>query len=237
MAFVRCLRQIRPVTRPFIGLFIFIFLLLLYMTGKREEGRSIKALNKIRSATRSEKFIYSGAVENTTKATTTTEATPPPEMFSNEVRRKLKAQNPQKVIVLSVNPRSGSSYLSELLSSPPMTSYWQEPIRFLFEKPPMRLPYLYKKQKKKFKIINDVKALVEHKKDEPPKDPRYRKHVPESEKVQMLSSFFNCRFVNYTDILSSQVSRQFVFKLPEYALGKRKGFVHIIGEKFVTVSV
>ena len=45
-----------------------------------------------------------------------------------------------KVIVLSVNPRSGSTYISEILSSAPMTSLWSEPLRFLYEKPPKEEP-------------------------------------------------------------------------------------------------
>ena len=45
-----------------------------------------------------------------------------------------------KVIILSVNPRSGSTYISEVLSSAPMTSLWSEPLRFLYEKPPKEEP-------------------------------------------------------------------------------------------------
>ena len=51
------------------------------------------------------------------------------------------------------------------------------------------------------------------------KDKRYRKYVPTEEKLKLISDFMNCNFQNYTDVLASQVSRQFVFKLPEYALG------------------
>ena len=67
--------------------------------------------------------------------------TMPPDIFSEEVRDKLdKLQKITKLIILSVNPRSGSSYVADILSSPPRTSLWQEPLRFLYEKPPMQIP-------------------------------------------------------------------------------------------------
>ena len=55
------------------------------------------------------------------------------------------------------------------------------------------------------------------------KDKRYRKYVPTEEKLGLISDFMNCNFQNYKDILASQVSRQFVFKLPEFALGREQG--------------
>ena len=48
-----------------------------------------------------------------------------------EILEKMDKQKVVKVIILSVNPRSGSSYLSEILASPPETSYWQEPLRYV----------------------------------------------------------------------------------------------------------
>ena len=40
-----------------------------------------------------------------------------------------------KVIVLSAFARSGSTFLSRLLAAPPASSYWHEPLRYLYEKP------------------------------------------------------------------------------------------------------
>ena len=40
-----------------------------------------------------------------------------------------------KVIVLASFPRSGSTYLSRMLSSAPSSSYYHEPLRYLYEKP------------------------------------------------------------------------------------------------------
>ena len=79
-----------------------------------------------------EKEVESG------KSTTTKEIVP--DFFNEKIREKLESQNVIKVIVLSVNPRSGSTYISEILSSAPMTSLWSEPLRFLYEKPPKEEP-------------------------------------------------------------------------------------------------
>ena len=64
-------------------------------------------------------------------------ATMSPDVFSEEVQLRLDEQKVTKLIILAVNPRSGSSYIADILSSPPLSSLWQEPLRFLYEKPPM----------------------------------------------------------------------------------------------------
>ena len=82
-----------------------------------------------------------------------------PDLFSAEIREKLEFQNVTKVIILSVNPRSGSSYISEILSSAPMTSLWSEPLRFLYEKPPKEEPkrrkFLQKQLSKRIIVLNE----------------------------------------------------------------------------------
>ena len=40
-----------------------------------------------------------------------------------------------KVVLLSAFARSGSTYLARLIASPPGSTYWHEPLRFLYEKP------------------------------------------------------------------------------------------------------
>ena len=54
-----------------------------------------------------------------------------------DLSEKLENSKVLQVLVLAVNPRSGSSYLAEILASTPLTSLWQEPLRFLYEKPPV----------------------------------------------------------------------------------------------------
>ena len=82
-----------------------------------------------------------------------------PDLFSAEIREKLEFQNVTKVIILSVNPRSGSSYISEILSSAPMTSLWSEPLRFLYEKPPKEEPkrrkFLQKQLTNRISVVNE----------------------------------------------------------------------------------
>ena len=73
---------------------------------------------------------------STIKSRTTRKVTAIPDLFKAAIREKLEVQNVTKVLILSVCPRSGSSYISEILSSAPMTSFWSEPLRFLYEKPP-----------------------------------------------------------------------------------------------------
>ena len=124
-----------------------------------------------------------------------------------DLSEKLEKSKVLQVLVLAVNPRSGSSYLAEILASTPLTSLWQEPLRFLYEKPPV-IWYVPKKNTSENSTI---------------KDKRYRKYVPTSEKLQMISDFMKCNFEDYLDLLASQVSRQFVFKLPDFALGRDKG--------------
>ena len=41
---------------------------------------------------------------------------------------------------------------------------------------------------------------------------------------KVIDYFMNCNFFNYAPIITSQVSRRFVFKLPYPALGKDKTF-------------
>ena len=82
-----------------------------------------------------------------------------PDLFSAEIREKLEFQNVTKVIILSVNPRSGSSYISEILSSAPMTSLWSEPLRFLYEKPPKEEPKRRKFYQKQ--LENRKSVLIE----------------------------------------------------------------------------
>ena len=133
------------------------------------------------------------------------------DLLDPEVLDKIDSQRVIKVILLAVSPRSGSTYLADILSSPPRTSLWQEPLRFLYEKPPNRTTE-ESKSKKKDKLAKPR-----------PKDQRYRKVAPTSEKLQMISDFMACKFSNYSEILASEHSRNFVFKLPYPALGKSKG--------------
>ena len=118
-----------------------------------------------------------------------------------------------KVLLLSVTPRSGSSYISEVLASVPLATLWTEPLRFLYEKPPI-VSYSGARQSP----VATNETLV--KKD---KDKRYRLGVPRSEKLQLISDFMDCKFEAYRDIIASQVSRQFVFKLPKFCPRKNKG--------------
>ena len=39
----------------------------------------------------------------------------------------------------------------------------------------------------------------------------------------LIKNFMNCKFLDYAPMITSQVSRQFIFKLPYPALGKEKG--------------
>ena len=82
-----------------------------------------------------------------------------PDLFSADIREKLEFQNVTKVIILSVNPRSGSSYISEILSSAPMTTLWSEPLRFLYEKPPKEEPkrrkFLQKQLMNRISVFNE----------------------------------------------------------------------------------
>ena len=126
-------------------------------------------------------------------------------------------QNITKVLILSVSPRSGSSYISEILSSPPMTSLWSEPLRFLYEKPPKDVV----KSRKFFN--NELTEFTKPSENEQNKDKRYRLNVSKEEKLSLISQFMNCKFVGYAPLITSQVSRQFIFKLPYPALGKEKG--------------
>ena len=102
-----------------------------------------------------------------------------------------------------------------------MTSMWQEPLRFLYEHPPI--------EKVEFKNCPGCSVLHTTKKPnnvvlpQQPKDRRFRKSVPAEQKLQMISDFMNCNFQNYLDLFESHVSRQFVFKLPDPALGYFKG--------------
>ena len=119
-------------------------------------------------------------------------------------------QNVTKIIILSSTPRSGSSFISEILSSSPLTSLWTEPLRFLYEKPPK---FELRKIKNLKKALNKTKEV---------KDKRYRIKVPKAEKLKLIDDFMNCKFEDYQDFLASQVSRQFIFKLPYFALGRPK---------------
>ena len=112
-----------------------------------------------------------------------------------EISEKLENQNVIKVIILSVNPRSGSTYLSEILAAPPMTSMWQEPLRFLYEHPP-KYTFL-KKINNDSNISNTQRPIL--------KDPRYRKQVPFKEKLKMIGDFMNCNFSHHLELLASQV--------------------------------
>ncbi len=224
MARCKAARHIRKLVKPFAGLFCFSVLLFLYVTGNDSNVQTPNStrVQLSKTTTTKAKIAIPDPVQNDSETTTTQEPTMPPKMFSADVRDKLTKQKVVKLVLLSVNPRSGSTFLSELLSSPPMTSFWQEPLRFLYEHPPERRtppppPQPTKKRFHKWRKIEDDENL------EPPKDTRYRKFVPEREKVQMISDFLNCKFMNYTELVASDVSRQFIFKLPEYALGKRKG--------------
>ena len=138
-----------------------------------------------------------------TKTTPSEVTTEIPKLLRNKLIDKLEAQeNILSVIILAVSPRSGSTYLAEILASTPLTSLWQEPLRFLYEKPPV-VWFVPKKS------ANTNMTEVEI-----PKDKRYRTFVPTAEKLQLISNFMDCKFHNYSELLASQVSRQFIFKLP-----------------------
>ena len=99
--------------------------------------------------------------------------------------------------------------------------------RFLYEHPPANILKLSNKSEtpKPIRLYNVQTLMLKPPKTEKPilKDKRYRKSVPTGEKLQMISDFMDCRFKNYLDLLESQVSRQFMFKLPDPALGHWKG--------------
>jgi hypothetical protein len=60
-----------------------------------------------------------------------------------------------RVIVLASFPRSGSTYLARMLSSAPSSSYWHEPLRYLYEKPfPGTVFYKTKRGNKLYFFIN-----------------------------------------------------------------------------------
>jgi hypothetical protein len=147
----------------------------------------------------------------------------PEELYSPAIRERLDNQNVVKVVLLSVNPRSGSTYLSEILSSPPMTSLWQEPMRFLYEDPPKTLPASSRYYQGR--LPHDEVTTVANDAKDKSKDHRYRRYVDPNEKVQLLADFMDCKFTNYTEFMASQVSRKFIFKLPSPALGKARGRV------------
>ena len=69
-----------------------------------------------------------------------------------------------------------------------------------------------------FKRVDNSK-----KKENINKDKRFRLKVSKEEKMNLIKDFMNCNFFNYAPIITSQVSRRFVFKLPYPALGKDKG--------------
>ena len=62
---------------------------------------------------------------------------------------------------MSINPRSGSTFLSELLSSSPRSSLWYEPLKYLYEEPAPQT-FITKTSKRKTskpeKTISETKA-------------------------------------------------------------------------------
>ena len=191
------------------GLKCSIFLLILilckyyYLDNAEEPNQKIETDNR---------NLFDSKIKTTTTEITESNVTT---QIPPEISDQLETQKIVKVIILSVNPRSGSTYLSEILASSPMTSMWQEPLRFLYEHPPI--------EKLEFKNCIGCSVLHTEKPNVIPKDRRYRKSVPAGEKLQMISDFMNCNFQNYLELFESQVSRQFVFKLPDPALGYFKG--------------
>ena len=68
--------------------------------------------------------------ETETKTTRSEVTTEIPNLLTNKLIEKLEAQEKTlSVIILAVSPRSGSTYLADILASTPMTSLWQEPLR------------------------------------------------------------------------------------------------------------
>ena len=83
-------------------------------------------------------YIYFNREEFPKEIKMETKTISTPEESVTDLREKLEKESKVlQVIVLAVNPRSGSTYLAEILASTPLTSLWQEPLRFLYEKPPV----------------------------------------------------------------------------------------------------
>ena len=80
-----------------------------------------------------------------------TTSVPNDDLYTDEIMDLLDSKKITKLIILSVNPRSGSSYISEILSSPPLSALWAEPLRFLYEKPPMNVKKISLSDKEKHK--------------------------------------------------------------------------------------
>ena len=122
------------IRRPFfwlkcVGVFVSLFSLkILFVDRILDTGWIIcpphKRVDLDESLFQQENFTSSGN-KFVNVSTSTTTSIPP------EILEKMDKQKVVKVIILSVNPRSGSSYLSEILASPPETSYWQEPLRYV----------------------------------------------------------------------------------------------------------
>ena len=109
--------------------------------------------------------------------------------------------NPVKIIVMSINPRSGSTFLSELLSSSPGSSLWYEPLRYLYEEPAPQT-FITKTSKRKTskpeKTISETKAAFNE--------------VTTREKIKLIRSYMNCDFEQAKDVILNDKARNTVFR-------------------------
>ena len=120
----------------------------------------------------------------------------------------------KKILLISVNPRSGSSYLADMLSAQSNTSaLFFEPLRYLYETVPVN--------KDKMELLRlkappgilhprkqmRAKALAKVRK-------KWKLNISSKEKMGMISNLFNCQFGSYTNILSSQTAKKFVIRKP-----------------------
>ena len=132
---------------------------------------------------------------------------------NKNVSQSIRDAKVTKVIILSSNPRSGSTYLSELIAkawtgsarNSGNMSYWYEPLRWVFEEP----------------FLNDNQVRKSHNNN------RQRKIVEDSNgkttlKLRTIANYMACRFTDFDKVVLGDDSRIITFRKPNPGLGITK---------------